>query len=318
MRKWVDSARPWSLIVGVLLAALVAALPMQYVTAQSSDDAAKLAGRLGGTLDEMQQRFGPPSWTDESLIGYNSQILAGVDTIVVVYYDDRNIVDKISLVYLSKPAAFATGEDIAKTVAEVAPADGLCSVTPLPISGMGREVYACQSSALASAVSAEMMTKAGVRGTPGSYNYSVDPTVDDYYEIVIRPGTDTDTPPPTPVPTTAPQPTAAPSLTDKYPPVQDVRELAIGRGFSEGDKLSVSGEVFNLEVDEEGTYMQIWVNAPDGSTEAVMIGYPGDTTGLFEGMWVTAYGTYVGRICGTNAFGGEICQPAIFADVVEY
>lgn len=115
-----------------------------------------------------------------------------------------------------------------------------------------------------------------------------------------------------------PVPTVPPSLTDTYPPVSDVRELAIGRGFAVGDQLSLTGRVFNIEVDSAGTFMQIWVVAPDGSEETVMVVYEGDSTGLFENMWVTAYGTYADKLCGTNSFGAEICQPLIFADVIEY
>ncbi len=88
-----------------------------------------------------------------------------------------------------------------------------------------------------------MLLAAGLKGDAGSYSYSIDPTADEYFEIIVQPGTDTDTPPPTAVPTTAPEPTAVPSLTDEYPPVADVRELAIGRGYTEGDQLSISGTV---------------------------------------------------------------------------
>jgi hypothetical protein len=303
--------------MSVIVAALLLLSSGVGTLAQGTGEAAQLTGRLGGTLDEMQTRFGVPSWTDSGLIGYNSQTLAGTDTIVVVYHDSQNIVNKISLVYLEKPAQFSDPQTIADVVAEVAPQDGTCS--PLKAqSGLGNEVYSCTSQALGTVITPAVMTAAGLKGDEGSYSYSIDPTADEYFEVIVQPGTDTDTPPPTAVPTTPPEPTTAPSLTDTYPPVVDVRELAIGRGYSVGDQLSVSGSVFNIEVDGEGTYMQIWVNAPDGSTEPVMIGYEGDSAGVFEGTWVTAYGTYIGPICGTNTFGGEICQPAIFADHLEY
>lgn len=309
-------------VVRSVIAALVVALLFMSSSmaafAQGTDDASKLSGRMGGSLDEAQSRFGTPSWTDTNLIGYNSQTLAGVDTIVVVYYDNQNVVDKISLVYLAKPAQFTNSQAIADVVAEVAPTDGTCSALKMQQSGLGNEVYSCSSQALVSVFTPAMLLAAGLKGVAGSYSYSIDPTADEYFEIIVQPGTDTDTPPPTAVPTIPPQPTAVPQLTDTYPAIPDVRELAIGRGFSAGDKLSVSGSVFNIEVDSDGTYMQIWVGAPDGSTEAVMVYYEGDSTGVFEGTWVTAYGTYLGPICGTNAYGGEICQPAILADKLEY
>lgn len=305
------------LTMAMLLMGALASLAAD-ANAQGAGDEQQLAGRLGGSLQEMQARFGAPSWTDTGLIGYNSQTLAGVDSIVVVYFDDQNIVDKISLVYLEKPAQFTDTQAIAGVVAEVAPLDGTCSPLKVAQTGLGSEVYPCTSQALGAVITPAMMTAAGLKGDVGSYSYAVDPTADEYFEVIVQPGTDTDTPPPTPVPTAAPEPTAIPSLTDTYPTVPDVRELAIGRGFSAGDKLSVSGSVFNIEVDSDGTYMQIWVSAPDGSTEPVMVYYEGDSAGVFEGTWVTAYGTYIGPICGTNAYGGEICQPAILADHLEH
>lgn len=289
----------------------------QIASAQGTD-AAQLSGRLGGSLTDMQTRLGQPSWTDTGLIGYNSVDLAGVDTIVVAYYDAAQMVNKISLVYLQKPAEFADPQVISNVVAQVAPLDGSCVAAKLPASGLGTEVYGCQSSALATAITPAVLTAAGLKGTPGSYSYSIDPTADEYYEIIVQPGTDTDAPPPTAVPTTAPQPTTAPTLTDEYPPVVDVRELAIGRGYSVGEKLSLSGTVFTISYDSGLTLMQIWVAAPDGSEEPVIIGYEGDSSGIFEGTWITAYGTYIGPLCGTNTLGGEICQPAISADVVEH
>lgn len=318
MERRIDVRGVTRFLIALLSLAIVFMNGANYASAQGTGDAAKLDGRLGGTLDQIQARFGAPSWTDTGLIGYNSQTLSGVDSIVVVYYDDQNIVEKISLVYLEKPAQFNDAAAIGKAVAEVAPLDGTCSPLVSTDSGLGSEVYPCSSAALKTVFPSSSLLSMGLKGDDGSYSYSVDPTADEYFEVIVQPGVDTDTPPPTAVPTTAPEPTAVPSLTDTYLPVVDVRELAIGRGFSKGDKLSVSGSVFNIEVDSDGTYMQIWVNAPDGSTEPVMIAYEGDSAGVFEGTWVTAYGSYVGPICGTNAFGGEICQPAILADVLEH
>jgi hypothetical protein len=312
-----SSRRSWRVLIAALLAALLVVSNSLFAAAQGTDDADQLSGRLGGQLAEIQERFGDPSWTDTNLIGYNSQALAGVDTIVVIYYDNQNIVNKISLVYLEKPAQFADPEVIADVVADVAPKDGTCSPLKAEQSGLGAEVYPCTSTALATVVTSDMMKTAGVKGDLGSYSYTVDPTADEYFEIIVQPGTDTDTPPPTAVPTAVPEPTAVPSLTDTYPTVPDVRELAIGRGYTIGDQLSLSGSVFNIEVDSDGTYMQIWVTAPDGSTEAVIVVYEGDSSGVFEGTWVTASGTYFGPVCGTNMMGGEVCQPAILADVLE-
>ena len=47
------------------------------------------------------------------------------------------------------------------------------------------------------------------------------------------------------------------------------------------------------------------------------VGYDGDTTGMFEGTFVSVYGTVVGVLSGTNAFGGPITDPLVQADLVE-
>lgn len=300
-------------VAALLSLALVLMSGLTIASAQGTGDATQLAGRLGGSLDDMQTRFGAPSWTDTNLIGYNSQTLAGVDSIVVVYYNDQNIVDKISLVYLEKPAQFADAAAIGKAVAEVAPMDGTCSPLVSTNSGLGSQVYPCSSAALGTVITPAMLTAAGLKGDSGSYSYSIDPTEDEYFEIVVQPGVDTDTPPPTAVPTTAPEPTAVPSLTDEYPPVPDIRDLAIGRGFTEGDKLSVSGTVQTIFVDGDIAQLQLSVAAPDGSAEWVIIGFKGDSTGVYEGSWVTVYGVYSGTSCFTNALGGNVCQPLIIS-----
>jgi hypothetical protein len=252
------------------------------------------------------------------LISYNNIDLANVGTIVVVYYNADELVTKLSLVYLQKPEELNDRQRIADVVAGVAPLDGECEDEPLDESGLGAEVYPCSSESLENLFTPGELATLGVKGENGSYSYSVDPTVDDYYEVIVQFGTDSLVVTPTPQPTAPPPPTPTPSLTDTYPPVPDVRELAIGRGYTVGDRLSVSGTVFNIEVDQDGTYMQIWVNAPDGSQEAVVVVYEGDSAGLFEGSWVTAYGTYIDEMCGTNAFGAEICQLLIVADFLEY
>lgn len=290
---------------------------VSVVSAQGTDDAAQLSGRLGGSLADMQTRFGDPSWTDTNLIGYNNETLAGVDSIVVVYYDERNTVDKISLVYMEKPAQFSDPKAVADVVAEVAPMDGTCGAIKLGASNFGNEVYSCRSAALATAFDATTMMSMQIKGAPGDYSYSVDPTDDQYFEIIVQPGTDTNQPPPTAVPTQAPEPTAVPALTDTYPPVIDIRELAIGRGFGKGDRLSVSGTVQTIFVDGDSAQIQISVIAPDGSDEWVIIFFEGDSTGVFEGSWITVYGVYSGTQCFTNALGGNVCQPLIISTVMD-
>jgi len=277
-----------------------------------------VSGRLGGTLDEIEQRFGQPTWTDAGLIGYNEVDINGIPTILVVYYDSSNAVTKISLVYTSQPTELSTPEDVKAAILEVTPIDSNC-LSEATTSGFGSEVYACESKSLLPLYSPQYLEQLGVKGTAGSFSYAVDPAADEYYEIVVQLGTDTIVVPPTAVPT------QAPTMDMQYPPVADIRELAIGRSYVTGDPLSFSGTVLTIVVAEPGmgfvmglndefmfsTLLQVNVSAPDGSIETIIIGYDGDTTGIFEGTWVTVYGNLRGADCFVNALGGEICQPLI-------
>lgn len=94
----------------------------------------------------------------------------------------------------------------------------------------------------------------------------------------------------------------------------DVRDLVIRPDTFNGEKIVVSGEVFNIQVEGTTTFMQIWVG---GNQDAVGIVFEGDSTGIYEGTWVTVYGTGRGTFTGTNAFGGPITQPLIEADIVD-
>lgn len=75
----------------------------------------------------------------------------------------------------------------------------------------------------------------------------------------------------------------------------DVRDLVIRTDDFVGKKLVVSGSVFNIQVQGTNTGMQIWATTVDGSQEAIVVQYSGDSSGIYEGTWVTVYGTGVGR-----------------------
>lgn len=138
------------------------------------------------------------------------------------------------------------------------------------------------------------------------------------------------TPTPRPrVPTPTPTPTFDEIVTD-YPPIADIRELAIRPGSLVGDQLAFSGTVLTIGVaapgrvfilggDEPAEYasqLQVTVLAPDGSTEVVLASYDGDTEGVFEGTYVTVYGTVVDTHTFENALGGTITQPLVAAELV--
>lgn len=65
-----------------------------------------------------------------------------------------------------------------------------------------------------------------------------------------------------------------------------------------------------------GVQMQVTVPAPDGTTEVVFVGYDGDTTGMFEGTWVTVYATVVDYQTFENRLGGGVTQPLVAAEYV--
>jgi hypothetical protein len=279
-------------------------------TAAQTDLAAPLAGRLGGTLTEVRTRFGEPSWTDVGLIGYNNVSLGGSEAILVVYHDPDETVSKFSLVFLERPQEFDDSSTVDRVVSEVAPADGDCLDDVSSAPSWGYDVTVCDSDALGEIFDEGYMRDHTLKGAPGSYSFAMDPTDDDYFEIVVQAGIDSDAPVPTAIPT------AAPTLEEQYPPVADVRELTIGRGYSEGDKLSVSGTVQTIFVEGDLSQIQISVNAPDQTDHWVLIYFQGDTTGVFEGSWITVYGEYSGTECFENALGGEVCQPLIISDTM--
>jgi hypothetical protein len=178
-----------------------------------------VAGGIGGTLDQVQERWGAHDFEDVGYIGYNSILVgeAQIDTIIVAYYDNEGTVYEIDLVYVERPAELTEEEALAALVAEVTPLDGACEDEPLDDSGFGTEVYGYHSDALEELFSAEDYGAVGFEGDDGSYSYAVDPYADDYFEITVQLGTDSVVPP---TPTQAPvPPTAVPPPPD--PPTQE-------------------------------------------------------------------------------------------------
>lgn len=116
-----------------------------------------------------------------------------------------------------------------------------------------------------------------------------------------------------------PTPTAVPTLTAEQIRGQyqwiDVRDLAINPDQFKGEKIAVSGSVFNIQIQDGMTAIQIWLN---GGSDAATIVYEGELTGVYEGTWITVYGFGAGTFSGTNAFGGTIIQPLIGADIIDY
>jgi micrococcal nuclease len=132
------------------------------------------------------------------------------------------------------------------------------------------------------------------------------------------------------------KPTPTPPPTDdelkaQYQPLADVRELVTRPGGMFGQKITFAGTLLDITVAPPGkvfvlgdedpqaysAWLQVWVTAPDGSVEAVSVGFNGDTTGMFEDSYVVVWGTVVDTVSGTNGFGGAITQPLVSAQFVE-
>lgn len=124
-------------------------------------------------------------------------------------------------------------------------------------------------------------------------------------------------------PTITPSPTVTPSVTPTedvrslYEEI-DVRELTSYANNHIGKMVILRGVVFNIGED----FFQINVQIPGGSrydTDPVIISYLGISlpTGLYENTNVTIYGTVMGTLESTNAFGATIVQPWVDAAIIE-
>lgn len=100
----------------------------------------------------------------------------------------------------------------------------------------------------------------------------------------------------------------------------DVRELDKSPDQYAGQLIHLHGEVFNINESGGGTFLQMNVRKPGGSayeTLPVMVSYDGALPGIYEDSQIDVYGVGAGAQSGTNAFGGEIDQPLVFADIVQ-
>jgi cell division protein FtsB len=127
-----------------------------------------------------------------------------------------------------------------------------------------------------------------------------------------------------------PSPTPTPKLSgkDAYPYVADPLEI-FTRPFNHiGEKMSFCGTVGYIQVAKPGnaffigdttsngwsTIAQIFL---DGTEAQFVIGFDGDSTGIYEDSYVCAWGTLVDTFSGTNGFGGSIMNPLFDAEYFE-
>ena len=146
-------------------------------------------------------------------------------------------------------------------------------------------------------------------------------------------GTEKPEPTPTPGPT---EPSA--DVRVDYPVLPDVRELTSRPENLFGEKIAFTGQILAItgaipnsmlklsnfvDVDDvttlvDATHLQIYVNAPDGTVEPVLVVFDGDTSGMFEGAVVTVHGTVIGTRSGPDPMGEEITQPVVKADTIDF
>jgi len=82
------------------------------------------------------------------------------------------------------------------------------------------------------------------------------------------------------------------------------KELATYPSKYTGQKVVVRGRVFNIL----GTVIQIYFA---GTYEALYVTLSKSATGIYENDSITVYGIVAGKECFENAYGAEICQPAL-------
>jgi hypothetical protein len=83
------------------------------------------------------------------------------------------------------------------------------------------------------------------------------------------------------------------------------RELSTYPDDHIGEKVIVRGVIMNVVSKSE---FQIFFS---GTYEPCYIVMLGEYSGIYKDVSVVVYGTVYGKVCGTNAFGVEICQPSI-------
>jgi hypothetical protein len=72
-----------------------------------------------------------------------------------------------------------------------------------------------------------------------------------------------------------------------------------------GELVSVRGRIFNVVSDQE---LQIWLA---GTNEAVYVVMASPYSDLYKDDVIAVYGMVEGKRCGSNAFGGQVCQPSL-------
>ena len=293
------------------------------------------SGRIGGDQAGFEKRFGTNTGQSETVKGLEYTV-EGYGLVSVLFRS--NVAVSVTIVANRighTPLNEADDADWAGSQADVAaqvflPKDVKSNQKRLD-TGDGRTEVACSSRQIAAAYDKATWKKLKLGGESGECHYIISSdTAGDAFQIEVALGHAGSLDRPQPTPTATPVPTDD-EIKASYPALADVRELAIRPGGMYGDKIVFSGSILTIHVAPPGyiealgdahekdyaAAIQVTVAAPDGSTEVIVVGYDGDTTGMFEGSYVTVYGTVVDTFTGTNAFGGRITQPLVSAQFVD-
>jgi hypothetical protein len=83
------------------------------------------------------------------------------------------------------------------------------------------------------------------------------------------------------------------------------RELATYPDNHIGEKVKIPGRIFNINGNDE---LQLYLA---GTSDAVYVVMQDRFSDLYEDDVITVYATVDGETCGTNAYGGTVCQPLL-------
>jgi hypothetical protein len=82
-----------------------------------------------------------------------------------------------------------------------------------------------------------------------------------------------------------------------------------------GSSVRFVGKVFQIERDEDGTYLQVWAD-PKSSEWNTAVAVADPSLEVAEDDYVRVVGTVKGALKGKNAFGAELTLPTVVADSV--
>jgi len=79
-----------------------------------------------------------------------------------------------------------------------------------------------------------------------------------------------------------------------------------------GEFIVIRGKVFNVN---SNTEFQIWLDGVNFESVYIVMYLP--YSDIYVDDYVTIYGLVFGETCGTNSFGGTVCQPLVYGDFYE-